>query len=116
TSRKPQSKQSRKRNGAKAFCGHSRPARRARTGSPRRVRHCVRLTFAKFEAAYAARRTSVASTRSATGVNIASQFLPGEFFVGKRWETRFTFQDPTYGTFARDYQIRITRKEKITVP
>ncbi len=46
----------------------------------------------------------------------ASQFLPGEFFVGKRWETRFTFQDPTYGTFARDYQIRITRKEKITVP
>ena len=46
----------------------------------------------------------------------ASQFLPSEFFVGKRWETRFTVQDPTYGTFVREFEIRIPRKEKITVP
>jgi len=45
-----------------------------------------------------------------------SQFLPSEFFVGKRWETRFTVTDPTYGTFVREFEIRILRKEKITVP
>jgi len=46
----------------------------------------------------------------------ANQFLPSEFSVGKRWETRFTIQDPLHGQIVREYQLRITRKEKITVP
>jgi uncharacterized caspase-like protein len=46
----------------------------------------------------------------------ANQFLPGEFFIGKHWGTRFTVNDPLLGPIDRDYQFRISGKENLTVP
>jgi len=45
----------------------------------------------------------------------ANQFLPSEFLVGKRWETQFVVQTPL-GPVDRYYQLRISTKERITVP
>ena len=45
----------------------------------------------------------------------ANQFLPSEFLVGKRWETQFVVQTQ-FGPVDREYQLRISGKEQITVP
>ena len=45
----------------------------------------------------------------------ANQQFPAEFFVGKRWRTRFTMQDHR-GEARFDVEFRIPRKERVTVP
>jgi hypothetical protein len=49
------------------------------------------------------------------GVFTANQQNPAEFFIGKRWRTRFTLQDHR-GLTRFDVSYRITRKERVTVP
>src|SRR6185436_5781177 len=49
------------------------------------------------------------------GVFTANQQNPAEFFVRKRWRTRFTLQDGR-GLTRFDVSYRITRKERVTVP
>jgi uncharacterized caspase-like protein len=49
------------------------------------------------------------------GVFTANQQNPAEFFVGKRWRTRFTLEDGR-GLTRFDVSYRITKKERVTVP
>ena len=49
------------------------------------------------------------------GVFTANQQNPAEFFVGKRWRTRFSLEDKR-GPARFDVSYRITKKERIVVP
>jgi hypothetical protein len=49
------------------------------------------------------------------GVFTANQQNPAEFFIGKRWRTRFTLDDAR-GQARFDVSYRITRKERVVVP
>ena len=49
------------------------------------------------------------------GVFTANQQNPAEFFVGKRWHTRYTLEDGR-GRTRFDMGYRITKRERVTVP
>jgi hypothetical protein len=49
------------------------------------------------------------------GIFTANQQNPAEFFVGKRWRSRFTFEDGR-GLVRFDVDYRIRKKERVTVP
>jgi hypothetical protein len=54
--------------------------------------------------------------RSGEGtVFTANQQFPSEFFVGKRWRTRYTVEDQR-GQARFDVEFRIPRRERVTVP
>jgi len=51
------------------------------------------------------------------GVRFTSnQQFPAEFFVGKRWSTRFTEQSANFGVGLFDASYRVMKKERVTVP
>jgi len=45
-----------------------------------------------------------------------NQLAPSEFAVGRRWRTRFDVTDPKGVTFQSEQRIRITARERVTVP
>ena len=46
----------------------------------------------------------------------ASQIVPLEYSVGRRWSTRFVVQHPTRGEIHSDFDLRIAARERISVP
>jgi hypothetical protein len=44
------------------------------------------------------------------------QFYPADFFIGKKWTTRFTQKRATIPTQTFDYKLRVVGRESITVP
>ena len=55
--------------------------------------------------------------REANGARFTSnQQFPADFFVGKRWSTRFTEQSASFGVGLFEADYRITKKERVRVP
>jgi hypothetical protein len=44
------------------------------------------------------------------------QMLPAEFVIGRRWDTRYTVNNPTRGLFHLRFELRVTGRERIRVP
>ncbi len=55
--------------------------------------------------------------QQADGITYSSnQQIPAEFFVGKRWRTRFTASGGARGDVRSEMDFRVVKRERITVP
>jgi hypothetical protein len=56
------------------------------------------------------------TTNQRGSLSTPRQFYPAELFIGKKWQTRFKQTRPNGTTYTFAYDLKVTGKERITVP